>query len=84
MSARDAQLADLFEQLISRPPGEREQVIASLRRDDPSLSEDLESLLDAHNIADGFFDHFSRDVLGPAMNAVGLDEMQETRTFSTA
>ncbi|HEX6573381.1 MAG TPA: serine/threonine-protein kinase, partial [Gemmatimonadaceae bacterium] len=76
MSARDAQLAELFEQLISRAPAEREHFIASLRRDDPSLSNDLESLLQAHERADGFFDEFSRAVLNPAMSAIGLDERQ--------
>jgi serine/threonine-protein kinase len=76
MSARDAHLAELFEQLISRTQAERDRFVASLRREDPLLSDDLESLLRAHESADGFFDHFSRVVLHPAMNAIGLDERQ--------
>jgi serine/threonine-protein kinase len=75
MAARDAQLAELFEQLISSPPDQRAKLIAATREDDPSLAHDLESLLYAHDGADAYFEQFSRDVLTPAMSAVGIDEM---------
>jgi serine/threonine-protein kinase len=77
MSARDVHLAQLFEQLISSEPGERARLIAASRQDDPSLAHELESLLDAHERADDYFDEFSRDVLAPAMSAAVLDDPRE-------
>ena len=74
MAPRDAHLAELFAQLISSPPAERARFIALRRQDDPSLADDLESLLNAHDRADVYFEQFSRDVLGPAMTAIGLDD----------
>ena len=74
MAARDAHLAELFEKVISSPPDQRAKLIAASRQHDPSLADDLESLLNAHESADVYFDQFSRDVLNPAMSAVGLDE----------
>jgi serine/threonine-protein kinase len=71
---RDAQLADLFEQVITSPPHLRAGLLAATRRDDVSLANDLESLLAAHDSADNFFESLSRDVLSPAINAVGLDD----------
>ncbi|HMA20547.1 MAG TPA: serine/threonine-protein kinase, partial [Gemmatimonadaceae bacterium] len=74
MAPRDADLAELFAQLISSPPDQRASFIAARREDDTSLADDLESLLNAHEDADAYFEEFSRDVLNPAMTAVGLDE----------
>jgi serine/threonine-protein kinase len=73
MATRDAQLAELFEQLISSEADERAKLVAAIRKDDPSLAHDLESLLSAHDRADVYFEQFSRGVLAPAMSAFGLD-----------
>ena len=75
MAARDAHLADLFEQVISSPPDQRAELIAASGDEDPSLAHDLESLLSAHDSADFYFEQFSRDVLSPAISAAGLDEV---------
>jgi eukaryotic-like serine/threonine-protein kinase len=74
MATRDARLAELFEQIISSPPDQRAKLIAASRKTDPSLAHDLESLLSAHDVTNIYFDEFSRDVLSPAMSAVGLDD----------
>jgi serine/threonine-protein kinase len=75
MAARDSHLAELFDKVITSPPDQRAKLIAASREQDPSLGLELESLLSAHNSADFYFEQFSRDVLTPAMSAVGLDEM---------
>src|SRR5690348_6412589 len=74
MTARDARLAELFEQVTSSPPDQQAGFIAALKQDDASLAQELESLLEAHDSADTYFDKFSREVLSPAMSAAGLDE----------
>jgi serine/threonine-protein kinase len=76
MATRDAQLADLFEQVITSQADQRAKLVAAIRKDDPSLAHDLESLLSAHDRADTYFEQFSRGVLAPAMSAVGLDGSQ--------
>jgi serine/threonine-protein kinase len=71
---REARIAQLFDQIISRQPDQRARLITALRQDDRSLAEELESLVQAHEEADKYFDELSHDVLNPAMSAVGLDD----------
>ena len=77
MPARDVHVAELFDRLTTSSPDERERIISASRRDDPSLAQDLESLLDAHESADSYFDELSLYLLSPAMTAVGLGESVE-------
>jgi serine/threonine-protein kinase len=78
MAARDAHIAELFNQLLEGPPRDRARMISASTHNDPALAADLESLLDAHDSADLFFDELSRQVLSPAMNAVGLGDPDGT------
>jgi eukaryotic-like serine/threonine-protein kinase len=81
VAARDAQLAELFDRLLSSPPNQRAGLIAASTQKDPSLAHDLEALLHAHEAADDYFDNLSREVLSPAMIAVGLDETSRDPNF---
>jgi serine/threonine-protein kinase len=74
-------LAEFFDRAASSPPESRAAIIAEAEREDPALAKDLVSLLDAHNSSDDYFDKLSRDVIAPALTAIGLDETDADNTL---
>jgi TolB-like protein/tetratricopeptide (TPR) repeat protein len=69
-----AKLVALFDRAISSAPEIRSAILAELSATDPELARELASLLSAHDTADDFFEKLSRDIIVPAVAAVGLDE----------
>jgi len=68
----DARLTALFDRAISGPTELRPAIVAEAAAIDPALARELVSLLAAHDSADEYFDKLSRDVIAPAVTAVGL------------
>jgi serine/threonine protein kinase/tetratricopeptide (TPR) repeat protein len=69
-----AKLPALFDRAISGGPEIRSALLAEVSATDPELARELASLLSAHDTADDFFEMLSRDVIAPAVSAVGLAE----------
>ena len=69
-----AKLPALFDRAISSGSEIRSAILAEVSATDPELARELASLLSAHDTADDFFEMLSRDVIAPAVAAVGFDE----------
>ena len=67
-----ARLAALFDRAISSRPEMRSSILAEVSATDPELARELALLLSAHDTADDYFEKLSREVIAPAVTAVGL------------
>lgn len=71
-----SRLAALFDRAISSPPEMRSSILAEASATDPELARELALLLSAHDTADDYFEKLSREVIAPAVTAVGLGEAE--------
>jgi serine/threonine-protein kinase len=76
-----SRLAALFDRAISGPPEMRSSILAEVSATDPEMARELALLLSAHDTADGFFEKLSRDVIAPAVTAVGLGDAEADRAL---
>jgi len=68
-----SRLRELFDEALSAPPGERESFVRDTLATDPTLHDELSSLLDAHDASDGYFEKLSLDLVIPALIAIESD-----------
>jgi len=76
-----ARLVALFDRAISSPPEMRPSILAEVSASDPELARELALLLSAHDTADDYFEKLSREVIAPAVMAVGLGEAEPDRAL---
>ena len=72
-----ARVGNLFERALELPRGQRVQFVTDECLDDPSVREDVMSLLEAHESAGEYFDDFAENVIAPALTALS-DASSET------
>lgn len=67
---RADRLASIFDRALAVPPAERPSFLQKECGDDAELRRELDSLLEAHESADEFFDGLAEEVIAPAAEAI--------------
>ena len=67
MSTRHPQLSTLFERALETPAAQRAEFLAAACAGDAALRDELESLLDAHDSSNGYFEKLAEQLGVPAL-----------------
>ena len=77
--AQLAQLKSLFEDALTLPSSERESFIRTASGGDALLESELESLLQAHEASDGYFETLAQTVIVPALSEIDRERGESGR-----